>query len=246
MFERRKYISAALSVFYPTFAGVNVNTDRIAEIVRGRYFSPSVVMEPAGSQVISMLSEHGHSQIIVGQDSTTLMVTFSADWEQHGVKGLEYVHERAGFLLPILEQVSPRPRFLYAGSGFTIRLQTADGQDGASVMAHILRGEEQATSQDVGVRTTRQVDDAYYLNSSIGTYRQWANNMFSAPYTRLPLGLAMEEGIEISEDFNSRLAFHESRDVPVDDKLLHHLIDESFRAVEQHASNVERGERLTI
>lgn len=246
MFERRKYISAALSVFYPTFAGVNVDIDQITRIVQGRYFPPAIATEPSGTQIITMLSEHGHSQITVGPDSIALMVTFSTDWEQDGAKGRGYVHDRAGLLLSILGHVTPRPRLLYAGAGFTLRLQAPEALDCSAVMAHVLKPGEQVSSQDIGIRFTQQVDDAYYLNSSISTYRQWASNMFSAPFSRLPLGLAAEQGIEISEDFNSRLAFNESRDVAVDEVLLHKLVDEAFQSSERHASIVEKGAPLSI
>lgn len=243
MFTRRKYISAAISVFYPTIAGMTVDTDLIAEAVRGKYFPPVIVPGPAGAQIMTMLSEHGHSQITVSQDSIALLVTFSTDWESDANRGLEYVHERAPLLLKILDVIDSNLRLLYAGAGFTARLPAATS-DFAEWLAKALSGADACESQDVAVRTTRQSGDHYYLNTTIGTYRHWGANMFSAPYVRLPIGLSVDGGVEITEDFNSRHAFNESQDIAVDANLLKHIVDGAFGAVQEHARMIEEGERF--
>lgn len=245
MFARRKYISGALSVFYPTLASATVDTDRIGELVRGQYFPPTFVPGPAGAQIMTMISEHGHSQITVSQDSIALLVTFSTSWENDGSRGLAYIHERAPLLLQILGEIDPGMSLLYAGAGFTMRLPaTKPGSSGW--MARMLTGEDGSDSQDTALRTTRSSDEHFYLNTTIGTYREWGANMFSAPHVRLPVGLAVESGVEITEDCNSRLAFNESRDIPVDVDLLKHLVDGAYRAVEEHAQVIEEGERFKL
>ncbi len=181
-------------------------------------------------------SQHGHSHFVIEPTSATLNVVYSPDWQTKVSDGRAYVEERAHLLFDILEEIEAEPP-LYCGSVTRVRLATtaSDEDLGRFFAKSFAPYGDPDTCHDVFIKVTNVVDDTFFSNLTMQMYRMWNIGLPQIGTMRLSRRQAVERGVEILGDFNSRYAFNEGKEFEVTKHVATVVLDANLAAVDAAA-----------
>jgi len=238
LFEQPKYIQNSFSIFFPEQRGIAQKEQEIFSKLRGRYFQPRSIAAASGSDTeapgLLFASEHGHSHIVVSTTTAILNVSYSADWQTRPAEAREYMVERTGLLFDVLEAISEDAP-LFGGSVTRAQVPSiASDEDLASFVARVFAGaSDDRDYHDIIVRSTVVVDDLFFSNLTVQNYR-FLNVSLPAPAVfRVSRHAAVERGLEVVSDFNSRYAFNEDRPFQVTRESALIMLDKNFEVVQR-------------
>jgi hypothetical protein len=243
VFEQPRYVQSTFSLVFPTVRNLLSSEQALYAVLKGKYFQAVVASqgEPGQSAPLVYQSHHGHSQIVVEPTSATLNVVYSPDWQTKIHEGHSYVEERAHMLFDLLDRIGDEPP-LFCGSVTRVRLATATSvpdEELAPFAARLFAPNVDAdTAHDILVRSTNLVDGVYFNNVTVQNYRAWSIGLPQIGVMRLARNQAIERGIEIVGDFNTRYAFNEGVEFAVTKDVATRVLDRNLSTVGDVARRV--------
>lgn len=238
VFEEPRYIQNSFSVFYPEQRSIDAREKEIFSRIQERYF-PARILSPAGSSDpdtprLLFQSQHGHSQIIVADATITLNVTYSPDWQTKPEEARAYMLERTGYLFDVIEMLGEGVVPLFCGSVTRARLPSRSSDQAIpAFVARVFAREGGEEIHDAIIRITKVVDDLYFSNVTVQNYRTFNLTAPLAPVFRLSRFAAIERGVEVIGDFNTRYAFNQDRPFQVTRQTAAEVLDRNFVMVQE-------------
>lgn len=237
MFDEQKYLQSTFSLFFPPQRSiVEVEKQIIQKLRQHYYLIPRGQHQGDVSSDVPQLifaSHHGHSQIVVADSSVTLNVNYSPDWQTKVTEARGYVLERADLAFDIMETLKD-VQLLFCGSLTRVHLPSKQSDEAITqrVAETFLKKQERDPYHDIILRLTTVVDDLYFSNMLIQNYRVWNTGPLPlGGVLRLSRRQAVERGVEIISDYNSRYAFNEDRDFDVTRESARDIIDRNAAAI---------------
>ncbi len=233
MFAGLTIQSATIAINY---AQARIDADsvsQIAERLEDKYFqSPAPVRDENGGEVAVFQSHHGYSQIAVASGTAFLAVAFSPDWQAKHEDAVGYLVERSGLLFEAADILCDGKVTFLGVIPVGRRLWSGEDQELINVAARKWGGNPIPSElHDFSVKYSYILEDRYFCNIHIETFRTWRIGIPTLNMLRLARSNAQEKGINFTVDVNTRFSFNEDRELTVTPDLINPLIDHSFRAM---------------
>ncbi|WP_349984442.1 hypothetical protein ABRP17_016675 [Stenotrophomonas sp. WHRI 8082] len=202
-------------------------------------------LEPEIPRVV-FTSKGGHSQLMVSQISITFNVTYSDDWAADHEKCLNYLASKVRLLFDIARagwKSFPGPSF----TGVTTVFRAgADSQKAAVAMAAQFfanREELIASANELSCRRSLSVGDHFFNNLALQTFAGFDQSLLVAlngiPKMRSDSLTAC--GVEVSCDYNDRLAFNERDDYVSSESTLSGMLAAGFQSALEAVGTIRQG-----
>lgn len=248
LFEQPRYLQSTFTLVLPEQRDVACHEKQIYGRLRPRYFPAQSARVPslgdAEQPGLVFNSQHGHSQIVVGASSIVLNVVYSQDWQTKPPEAQQYIHERMGLVFDATEVFEDVP-LLFCGSMTRVHLRSgAADDDVVQALAQVfVRSPTTDPYHDLVLRMTTVVDDLFFDNITVQNYRTWNLGLGQGQGSTLRLARkqAVERGVEVAGDFNSRYAFNEGKDFEVTRQAAEQIIARNLESVAKVASLLEGG-----
>ena len=243
MFDPPRYRQSTFSLVFPEQRDVTSSEKQIYERLRPAYFPAQLVRVANDSDPdvprLAFGSQHGHSQILIGASSAVLNVVYSPDWQTKISDARQYVLDRAALVFDAVETLG-EIQLLFCGSVTRAQLRSdAADEDVVQVVADVFMAAESTDPyHDVILRMTTVVEDLFFNNITVQNYRSWNVNPTHGGTLRLSRRQAVERGVEVVGDFNSRYAFNEDRDFVVTREAAFDVIDRNLATVAEAISTI--------
>lgn len=236
MLEQPKYIQNTFAIIFPKQTTIRRQANALEDQLKGKYFQPQIVPVPDNldPEVPRMIfgSEHGFSQIVVSQLNIILNVSYSPDWQVDIAKGKAYILERVGLLFDVYPQITKDQPF-YCGLSTRVRLQNKETEQETFRLLQKAVGTAQQDRDlyDLQLRKTIVLDGFYFNNVVISNYRTWKLDDADLNVVALPKKDVIEQGIEITADFNDRYSFSENKAYRTNRDQANKIIERGFAAI---------------
>lgn len=248
LFEHPRYLQSTFTLVLPEQRDITSHEKEIYGRLRPRYFPAQSVQVPslgnAENPALVFNSQHGHSQIVVGASSVVLNVLYSQDWQTKPPEARQYVHERMGLVFDTAE-VFEDVQMLFCGSVTRVHLLSDAADDKVvQALANVFaKNSSTDPYHDLVLRMTTVVDDLFFDNITVQNYRTWNLGLGQGQGSTLRLARkqAVERGVEVAGDFNSRYAFNEGKDFEVTRQAAEQIIARNLESVAKVASLLEGG-----
>lgn len=236
VFDQPRYLQSTFTLVFPEQRDLADREKRIYDQLRPFYFPAQPVRMPNASDAeapwLAFNSQHGHSQIYVAASSVTLNVNYSPDWQTRVTDAREYVGHRMSLVFgaaEVFEDIS----LLYCGSATRARLawSASDDELVETLVETLVKEGPEESHHDLILRTTSVVDDLFFNNITVQNYRNWNLGLMHSGTVRLSRTQAVERGVEIIGDFNSRYAFNEDKEFMVTREAALDMINRSLAGV---------------
>lgn len=245
MFDEARFLQSTFSLVFPEQRDIVTLEKTLNVQLRPAYFPARLVAPESGDQDgprLLFISQHGHSHILLSGSSATLTVMYSHDWQTRISDAHHYVIERSDLLfdiLGVLDDTMP----LYCGSVTRVRLpSSAPDEEIVNLVAQKFTSSFAPDPyHDVVVRITTVVDDVYFNNLTIQNYRAW--NMAPVPINMLRFSRkqAVERGVEVIGDFNSRYGYNEDKEYTVNRDTRIDIVDRNLASLTDIVEQVRGG-----
>lgn len=215
MFHEPRHIANSLNVVFPRIQEIRRLTNEFEDKLSGRYGQPQTIPVPdeLDPQVPRLIfqSNGGHSQIVVSQVSVTLNVKYDGDYTTDAGKRLAYLQERVPLVYDLCQIAKAQPAF----TGLTARVQLLSDATYVATLDQLVSilgiSNTPADLNEVTVRLSSVVENRFFDNITIQSYREWATDS-AVPVQRLSAAGAQSHGVELVHDFNDRYAYNEQTD----------------------------------
>ena len=241
--EKPKYIQNTFAVVFPKQATIRRQANALEDKLKGKYFQPQIVPVPDNldPEVPRMIfgSEHGFSQIVVSQINITLSVNYSPEWQLDISKGKGYILERVALLFDVYPEITKDQPY-FCGLSTKIRLASKGREAETFKLLQNCLGTSQETADlfDLQLRKTVVTEDKYFNNVVIANYRVWKLDNADLNVIALPKQDAIEQGIEITADFNDRYSFSEDQSYRTEKDQANKIIEKGFGEVNKLIAGV--------
>ena len=202
-------------------------------------------MEPEIPRVM-FNSKGGHSQLMVSQISITFNVTYSPDWAVDHNKCLAYLQSKIGLLFAIAQagwKQSPKPSFTGVTTVFRVG---AENQRAAIAMAAPFFAKSRELTEsanELSARWSISVGDQFFSNLAMQTFVVIDESRMSL-WNGLPR-MRRDDlaacGVEISSDYNDRLAFNERDEYVSSAEILNNMLVAGYNAAREAVSTIRQG-----
>lgn len=244
MFDQPRYIQDSFGITFLEHRSVVSLERQIYGKLRDFYFPVKLPSpNPAAPDAARLLfqSQHGNSQIVIGDSNATLTVAYSLDWQVDPAAAQGYMRERAGLLLEVLRVLGEREP-LFCGTVMHVRLPSKS--DDASILRLLSRefapNPEPIQLFDVQSRATSILDEKFYSNITVQNYRVWSLSLGAPSILRLSQKAASERGVEVISDLNSRYGFNEDRALKITRETVPEMLGANFAIVQGVIDRVNR------
>lgn len=205
-----EFVQAQFSLKYQPQIKIRRSVNEIEDYLQEHYGTPQTVPIPddfaAEAPRIILNSHNGHSQISFSQISVDFTVSFDGDYRTDFGLTQEYILERIGILKDLLERIGICD-FYFAGITYNMHLNT-EHQDYISYMRKILGLDECKNMYEATRRVATTVDNQFFVNEQIGTYKEYQNKGASIPNLMdFVNSKLVDEGINLSIDINNRFEY---------------------------------------
>ena len=205
-----EFVQAQFSLKYQPQIKIRRSVNEIEDYLQEHYGTPQTVPIPddfaAEAPRIILNSHNGHSQISFSQISVDFTVSFDGDYRTDFGLTQEYILERIGILIDLLEKIGICD-FYFAGITYNMHLNT-EHQDYISYMRKILGLDECKNMYEATRRVATTVDNQFFVNEQIGTYKEYQNKGASIPNLMdFVNSKLVDEGINLSIDINNRFEY---------------------------------------
>ena len=205
-----EFVQAQFSLKYQPQIKIRRSVNEIEDYLQEHYGTPQTVPIPddfaAEAPRIILNSHNGHSQISFSQISVDFTVSFDGDYRTDFGLTQEYILERIGILKDLLEKIGICD-FYFAGITYNMHLNT-EHQDYISYMRKILGLDECKNMYEATRRVATTVDNQFFVNEQIGTYKEYRNKGASIPNLMdFVNSKLVDEGINLSIDINNRFEY---------------------------------------
>jgi hypothetical protein len=205
-----EFVQAQFSLKYQPQIKIRRSVNEIEDYLQEHYGTPQTVPIPddfaAEAPRIILNSHNGHSQISFSQISVDFTVSFDGDYRTDFGLTQEYILERIGILKDLLEKIGICD-FYFAGITYNMHLNT-EHQDYISYMRKILGLDECKNMYEATRRVATTVDNQFFVNEQIGTYKEYQNKGASIPNLMdFVNSKLVDEGINLSIDINNRFEY---------------------------------------
>lgn len=205
-----EFVQAQFSLKYQPQIKIRRSVNEIEDYLQEHYGTPQTVPIPddfaAEAPRIILNSHNGHSQISFSQISVDFTVSFDGDYRTDFGLTQEYILEKIGILKDLLEKIGICD-FYFAGITYNMHLNT-EHQDYISYMRKILGLDECKNMYEATRRVATTVDNQFFVNEQIGTYKEYQNKGASIPNLMdFVNSKLVDEGINLSIDINNRFEY---------------------------------------
>lgn len=205
-----EFVQAQFSLKYQPQIKIRRSVNEIEDYLQEHYGTPQTVPIPddfaAEAPRIILNSHNGHSQISFSQISVDFTVSFDGDYRTDFGLTQKYILERIGILKDLLEKIGICD-FYFAGITYNMHLNT-EHQDYISYMRKILGLDECKNMYEATRRVATTVDNQFFVNEQIGTYKEYQNKGASIPNLMdFVNSKLVDEGINLSIDINNRFEY---------------------------------------
>ena len=195
-----EFVQAQFSLKYQPQIKIRRSVNEIEDYLQEHYGTPQTVPIPddfaAEAPRIILNSHNGHSQISFSQISVDFTVSFDGDYRTDFGLTQEYILEKIGIC-----------DFYFAGITYNMHLNT-EHQDYISYMRKILGLDECKNMYEATRRVATTVDNQFFVNEQIGTYKEYQNKGASIPNLMdFVNSKLVDEGINLSIDINNRFEY---------------------------------------
>ena len=217
MLAEPRLVQHTMTVHFPRRPGirreVNVLEDALNEACPDGYGTPQVIPMPdefgADFPRIIFSSVKGFSTIAVSQQTISLVVNYSIDWQIDTKKCLEYLKKRAGMLFKMLERLEESSAYVGVTTLARVSSTENDANEVLEPLKRLLSPDlDLDGANEITFRLSKSVDNIYFTNATIATSMEWTPDHIASG--RFPLGEHTSANIDIVGDFNNRLAFNEN------------------------------------
>lgn len=175
-------------------------------------------------------SVNGYSTISVSQTSMALSVNYSEDWQADRVRCVQYLKRRVHVVFDMLSKIEVAAIFAGVGTGLRSLSDSNNDQETISAIRGLLSPEfETQDPNEILIRVSNSLSGRYFSNLTVTNTTQWHPEDFLSGRFSRDRRLAV--GIEITGDFNNRLAYNENDGAAatLDESLV--MIDQATDAV---------------
>lgn len=234
-------------------SSIRRRVNEIEDVVRGYseggYSQPQVIpvpdeLDPEIPRMI-LSSRAGYSQILISQLAITFNANYSPDWAADYPKCLEYLLSKIEMLFKIAQAgwEGAQPRF--SGVVTTFQIRTESASEAIRVIAPSFTESERLLKEagEASYRWSLAVDEQHYNNISVSTLMR-LRGVLQGTVDSIPRfneKTVEGYGVEISGDFNDRLAYNLQDSYESSEDTARHLATTGFnKTSEVVASLLER------
>lgn len=205
-----KFVQAQFSLKYQPRIKIRRSVNDIEDYLQEYYGTPQTVPIPddlaAEAPRIILNSHNGHSQISFSQISVDFTVNFDGEYRTNFDLTQGYILERIKILKELFGKIEIFD-YYFAGITYNMHLNT-EPKDNISYMREILGLDECQNIYEATRRIATTIDNQFFVNEQIGTYKEYQNKGVSIPnlmdFTNSKL---IDEGINLSLDINNRYEY---------------------------------------
>lgn len=237
--KKALFIQNGLNIIYPRQPMIRRESNKIEDILTGKYFQPQVIPVPdeMDAQIPRLIftSTHGFSQIVISQINAALNAKYSPDWQENISKGRNYLLERIDELVSITKEYEPS----YCGLTTIVRIPIE--RKDKEIIKVLNTGYGKFTMltnfHDFHIKYTTHTKGKYFNNMTIKNFRLW-DQMQEGPGL-LSTKSAFNRGIEIKNDFNNRYAYNEQTGFVFDVKEIKIIIEKGFDSIQKEIQKIK-------
>jgi hypothetical protein len=191
---------------------VNVLEDALAEGCPGGYASPQTIPIPdeMGPDVPRVIfnSLNGFSTIAISQTAMALSINYSDDWQVGRLRCVDYLKHRAHVLFDMVGKLGVSPSFVGIGTRLRVMSDSNDADEVMAAMRTLVSPDiDLAHANEILLRFSNDVNGEFFSNLTIANASVWPD--MESMLGRFPKASRQAIGIEITGDFNNRLAYNE-------------------------------------
>jgi hypothetical protein len=232
MFESPKFITSGISVVFERQREIRKKQFDFEDALKDRYVQPQLIsvpddLDPEVPRLI-FTSHHGYSQIVMTQINISMNVKYSEEWQLDIQKfGKPYMSERIQLLFKLLSIVQPDLKANYCGANIRAQLPfTGDDEELKKVILEKYCNplKNGTNLYDLSLSIVRHIDGKYFNNLNISNYRTWKVDN-RGKLNKFKAIDATKRGLELSVDYNDRLAFNNEDEYFSSEKTLYDILD---------------------
>lgn len=244
VFNEPVFAANSLNVVFPRAPQIRRLSNAFEDRLASRYGQPQSIpvpdnLDPQVPRIVFQ-STGGHSQIVISQVSISLNVNYDSEWTTDSAKRLVYLRERVSLVYELCGTAETNPVF----SGLTTRVRLSSESPDEEILSRLVQvlgiANAGANLSEVSVRLSSVVDDKFFDNITVQSYREWPPGD-DATVSRLPIGEAKSRGIELVQDFNDRYAFNEGSDYHTSASVGSEIVEFARGSLDSWVARVREG-----
>ncbi|WP_372183131.1 hypothetical protein [Xanthomonas axonopodis] len=227
--------------------------NEIEDAVRGSsiggYGQPQMVplpddIEPEMPRVI-FTSQAGHTQLLLSQLALTLSVSYSEDWAGDFEKCKHHLLSKVSFLFAIGNIGWKDQAPLFCGVNTACRIAAESSGHAVQMVApSFTRSAELLSSaNELSYRWSLDVDERFYNNTSVECVTQLKDGgqLASDAIPRFNRDTIQAYSVDVSVDYNDRLAFNSLQDYRSNADTVREMIEAGLIEARKAVSSIEQG-----
>ena len=205
-----EFVQAQFSLKYEPQVKIRRSLNDIEDCLQGHYGIPQSMPIPddfaADAPRIIINSLNGHSQINFSQISVDFTVNFDGDYRNDFDLTKNYILERLALLKNLLHKIGIS-KYYFCGLSYNIHLDTKD-KSSIEYVSDKLGIETDKSIYEASRRIAYVVEDKFFVNQQIGTYKEYQSKGISIPNLMdFSNSTLVDEGVSLSLDVNNRYQY---------------------------------------
>ena len=205
-----QFVQAQFSLKYEPLKLIRRYANELEDLLNNYYNPPQTIpipddFSPEAPRVI-FYSKFGHSQISFSQIAVDFTVNFDNDFIHDFDKTKTYIEERIEIISKILEKIGIN-NYYFCGISYNCQLNTGDLTP-IEYMKKIIGKPLDGNIYDASQRSALLVENNYFVNQQIGTYKEFKSNSGIIPnLLDLKNCYIASEGVALNLDVNNRYGY---------------------------------------
>ena len=207
-----EFVQAQFSLKFEPQIRIRRNVNQIEDFLEQYYGAPKTMPIPdefaAEAPRIILNSKNGHSQVSFSQISVDFTVNFDSDFKNDFDLTKEYILKRIDILKRLLREIDIS-NYYFGGITYNVHLDT-QGSSNTGYIKKILgnSAEKENNIYEAMQKIAVVVEDKYFINQQISTYKEYQRNGNVIPNLINFLNSKLvEEGVNLSLDINNRYEY---------------------------------------
>lgn len=241
MLNNEKYIQTTFNFIIDRKPDIRRFANEIEDELKNYYMPPQIngIPDDVDPTIprISFQSRNSHSTIYLSPLNIMLDVIYDENYKLTEKK--EYLFERIELLKKIIKKLNLKINFM--GLTTVVVIPTEKENSVKYIKNKYFKNEIISKIDEIFYREAKIIDEKYYSNISIESYKIWENsNNFI--FERLSNSKCKEYGIKLTVDFNDRYSFNENENYNSSIEEINNIIEKNFIQIKEQLDFLKRKE----
>lgn len=202
-----------VALFYRKIDTQQLPAKKIASVTRARFLDPIEGMADANqSRVLVLPADSGNGQLVIAEETTTLQMRHFAAAAKDPDRAMRSLIERVQYQFGVVDALKEKfdLELTYSGAVVraAIRSESMNDEQLATVLAEHYGLRESTGIEDLNITLTQTITRREHVVIRAQCYRRFELGPIAASQTRLHPDEAVERGIEVAIDYNSRRGYN--------------------------------------